>query len=174
MPVEERARAQGDEHRAEAGDGEVGGPPAAPVPEHAAEERRGVDDPHHQREEGERVEGHHAAPRPATSPRPMHEFMFATGIENSYPTVALPDGSTMRVDEMQKTGHYERWREDFGLVVEMGIPFLRYGPPYYRTHLGPGRYDWSFADETFNALSELGITPIVDLCHFGIPDWLGG
>ena len=55
----------------------------------------------------------------------MHEFMFATGIENSYPTVALPDGSTMRVDEMEKTGHYERWREDFGLVVEMGIPTTR-------------------------------------------------
>jgi beta-glucosidase/6-phospho-beta-glucosidase/beta-galactosidase len=103
----------------------------------------------------------------------MHDFMFATGIENSYPTVALPDGTTMRVDEMEKTGHYERWREDFELVVEMGIPFLRFGPPYYRTHLGPGRYDWSFADETFTALSELGITPIVDLCHFGIPDWLG-
>jgi hypothetical protein len=33
----------------------------------------------------------------------------------------------------------------------MGIEHLRYGPPYYRCHLGPGRYDWSFADETFTA-----------------------
>lgn len=55
----------------------------------------------------------------------------------------------------------------------MGIEFLRYGPPYYKTHLAPGKYDWSFTDITFNRLKELGITPLVDLCHFGLPDWLG-
>ncbi|HEX2514902.1 MAG TPA: glycoside hydrolase family 1 protein, partial [Chloroflexota bacterium] len=103
----------------------------------------------------------------------MPEFMFATGIEYSYPTVLLKDGRTVRVDEMEKTGHYRRWRDDFSLVKELGIPFLRYGPPYYRTHLGPGRYDWSFADDTFRALRDLHIEPIADLCHFGVPDWVG-
>lgn len=99
--------------------------------------------------------------------------MFATGIENSYPVIKLPDGKSKRVDEMEKTCHYQNWKTDFQLVNDMKIPYLRYGPPYYSTHLGPGKYDWSFADETFNKLKELGITPIVDLCHFGIPDWLG-
>ena len=99
--------------------------------------------------------------------------MFSTGIENSYPTIQLPDGKIKRVDEMEKTGHYDRWLEDFLLVEELGVEFLRYGPPFYKTFLGPGRYDWSFADETFNKLKELHITPIVDLCHFGVPDWLG-
>lgn len=103
----------------------------------------------------------------------MTTFMFATGIENSYPTIALPDGRSTRVDEMEKCGHYGRWREDFELVASLGIGYLRYGSPYYRTHLGPGRYDWSFADETMNALRTLGITPIIDLCHFGVPDWIG-
>ena len=101
-----------------------------------------------------------------------NKFMFATGIENSYPTILLPDGKTKRVDEMEKTDHYERWEEDFRLVKQLGIEFLRYGPPYYKTHAGPGQYDWSFADETFHKLKELHITPIVDLCHFGVPDWL--
>src|SRR5581483_7922220 len=78
-----------------------------------------------------------------------------------------------RVDEMRKTDHYRRWREDFALTKEYGIEYLRYGPPYYSTHLGPGRYDWSFADETFQALREMGIEPIADLCHFGVPDWIG-
>ena len=105
---------------------------------------------------------------------PMTSFMFATGIENSYPTIQLPDGTTKRVDEMEKCGHYARWRDDFRLVRELGIDYLRYGPPLYRTHLGPGRYDWGFADETFGALQEMGITPIADLCHFGVPDWIGG
>jgi beta-glucosidase/6-phospho-beta-glucosidase/beta-galactosidase len=103
----------------------------------------------------------------------MPQFMFSTGIENSYPLIALPDGRTKRVDEMEKCGHYERWREDFQLVKDLGIDFLRYGPPYYRAHAGAGRYDWSFADETFNSLRELGITPVTDLCHFGVPDWVG-
>lgn len=103
----------------------------------------------------------------------MTNFMFATGIENSYPTILLPDGTTKRVDEMEKCGHYARWREDFGLVQELGIKFLRYGPPLYSSHVGPGRYDWSFADETYSALHEMGITPITDLCHFGVPDWIG-
>ena len=65
------------------------------------------------------------------------------------------------------------WREDFRLVKEIGIDFLRYGPPYYRAHVGPVQYDWSFADQTFAALRSCDIQPITDLCHFGVPDWVG-
>ncbi len=97
-------------------------------------------------------------------------FMFATGVENSYPTI---QGGTRRVDEMEKCGHYEKWRQDFDCVQELGIRFLRYGPPLPRTWLGDGRYDWGFADETFAELRRRGIMPIADLCHFGVPDWIG-
>ena len=38
--------------------------------------------------------------------------------------------------------------------------------------IGPGKYNWDFTDATFNKLKEFEITPIVDLCHFGVPDWL--
>ena len=102
----------------------------------------------------------------------VRRFMFATGIENSYPTI-LVDGEVRRVDEMERCGHYRRWRDDFALVRELGIEYLRYGPPYYRVHCGADRYDWSFADDTFNALLDMGIVPIADLCHFGVPDWIG-
>lgn len=102
-----------------------------------------------------------------------HRFMFATGIENSYPNIILPDGTRKRVDEMEKTGHYKYWKEDFALVKESGMDYLRYGPPYYRAHTGPGQYDWSFSDDAFKELERLKITTIVDLCHFGVPDWLG-
>ncbi len=97
-------------------------------------------------------------------------FIFATGIENSNPTI---QNGRVRIDELEKCGHYTRWREDFDCTEQLGIQFLRYGPPLHRTHLGPGRYDWAFADETFRDLRARGITPIVDLCHFGVPDWLG-
>jgi len=101
-----------------------------------------------------------------------NKFMFSTGIENSCPTIII-DGKKIRVDELEKTNFYNRWKEDFSLVKEMGIKFLRYGPQYYSTHIGPGQYNWEFADETFLELKRLGITPIVDLCHFGVPDWIG-
>lgn len=104
---------------------------------------------------------------------PGTKFMFSTGIENSYPTIILPDGSTKRVDEMEKAGHYTHWETDMKLVKELGLEFLRYGPPYYQTHVAPGKYEWDFTDATFNRLRELHIHPIVDLCHFGVPDWMG-
>jgi beta-glucosidase/6-phospho-beta-glucosidase/beta-galactosidase len=101
---------------------------------------------------------------------PAPAFIFATGIENSYPTI---QNGRVRVDEMEKCGHYEKWRQDFECTAQLGIRFLRYGPPLYCTHLAPGRYDWSCADETFGELRARAITPIVDLCHFGVPDWIG-
>ncbi|MGZ5543679.1 MAG: family 1 glycosylhydrolase [Limisphaerales bacterium] len=97
-------------------------------------------------------------------------FIFTTGIENSYPTIN--HGKT-RVDEMEKCGHYQHWRKDFDCVQDLGVCFLRYGPPLYRTWIGDCRYDWSFADETFQDLYKRKVIPIADLCHFGVPDWIG-
>ncbi len=97
-------------------------------------------------------------------------FMFATGIENSYPTI---HGGKTRIDQMEKCGHYRHWSLDFDLVQDINISFLRYGPPIHKTWLASGKYDWEFADLTFASLCERNIVPIVDLCHFGVPDWLG-
>jgi len=102
------------------------------------------------------------------------DFTFATGIECSNPAVADPStGGRLRRDLLAECGHYRHFREDFALVKELGTPCLRYGLPNHRVHLGPGHYDWSFADEAMAEIRRLGITPIVDLLHFGIPDWIG-
>jgi beta-glucosidase/6-phospho-beta-glucosidase/beta-galactosidase len=97
-------------------------------------------------------------------------FFFSTGIENSYPTIST--GS--RIDQMDKSGHSSRYGEDFALVREMGITALRYGPAYYKTHASPDRFDWSSADDPMRMLHTMRIEVIADLCHFGVPDWLGG
>src|SRR5947209_6611999 len=99
----------------------------------------------------------------------MSDFLFATGIENSYPTIA----GGVRVDEMEKCGHYERWADDLALVRELGVRHLRWGPALYRTFPAPGRYDWAWTDEVLAAMQRLEIVPLLDLCHFGVPDWLG-
>src|SRR4051794_20602413 len=99
----------------------------------------------------------------------MRGFMFATGIENSYPTIA----GGVRIDEMLKCGHYEHWRQDLNLVRELGVHYLRWGPAIHRTFTAPGQYDWAWIDEVLEEMKKLDIHPILDLCHFGVPDWIG-
>ena len=96
--------------------------------------------------------------------------MFATGIENSIPRIK---NGSVRVDQMESCGHYRHWRTDFDLMEEIGLHYLRYGPPLHTSYRGPHLYDWEFADVTFADLKRRDITPIVDLCHFGVPDWIG-
>ena len=104
----------------------------------------------------------------------MSQFMFSTGIENSYPTIRLPDGTTKRIDEMEKCGHYKRWRDDFQLVNDMGIHHLsamarRFTAPTSARTSTIG----ASATRRSTPLRQMRINPIVDLCHFGVPDWIG-
>lgn len=99
----------------------------------------------------------------------MLRFMFGVGIECSYPLV----NGNQRVDQLRDTGHYEVWKTDLRLVRELGLRYLRYGPALYKIFIGPGKYDWSFLDPVMAEMKRLGIVPIIDLVHFGLPDWLG-
>src|SRR4029079_6724546 len=116
--------------------------------------------------------GHMTQPR-RESPDRSARFMFATGIECSNPVTIGADGCRKRLDELELTFHYTHWREDLHLVHELGLNYLRYGPPWPRIHLAEGRYDWEFTDAAFAEIHRLGLVPIVDLCHFGVPDWIG-
>lgn len=100
----------------------------------------------------------------------ISKFIFATGIENSVPVI---NNGTKRIDELEKCRHYQYWQRDIDLVKEMDIQFLRYGPPIYKTFTGPDLFDWEFTDTVFSYIKQQQIIPIVDLCHFGVPDWIG-
>jgi beta-glucosidase/6-phospho-beta-glucosidase/beta-galactosidase len=95
-------------------------------------------------------------------------FMFATGIDSTAPKI---DG--VRHDQMEKTGHYDRWREDIELVKQLGTRYLRFGPTIHRTFLGPDKFDWGHADAVLGEVRKHDIVPIVDLCRFAVPDWIG-
>lgn len=110
--------------------------------------------------------GHNGSGLPTGLP---NNFMFATGIECSYPTIN--HGKTRR-DQLAECDHYNRYKEDLGLVKELGLKVLRYGLPYYSIQQSPDKYDWEFADQAMAEIKRLGITPILDLMHFGVPDWL--
>ncbi|HEX4123990.1 MAG TPA: family 1 glycosylhydrolase [Tepidisphaeraceae bacterium] len=95
-------------------------------------------------------------------------FMFAVGIECSNPVVA----GNHRVDELAATGHYEHWRKDLKLAKSLGLRYLRYGPPIHRIYRGPRKFDWSWLDEVMAEMQKLDLRPVIDLVHFGLPDWL--
>ncbi len=84
----------------------------------------------------------------------LRNFMFATGIECSYPTI---DNGKIRRDQLEECGHYKYWKEDLHLVKELGLNVLRYGLPYYSIHQSYDKFDWSFADEVMNEIKRLGI-----------------
>lgn len=100
-------------------------------------------------------------------------FIWATGIEDTFITAPWPaTGRTL--DEYELTGHYERWRDDLGLMGELGVRAARYGIPWHRINPAPGRWEWEWADRPLERLLELGIEPIVDLVHYGLPPWIEG
>ena len=95
-------------------------------------------------------------------------FMFATGIDS-----AMPKLNGARLDQLEKSGHYDRWRDDLDLVRDLGTRYLRYGLPFHRVHLGADTFDWEHSDAVFGYLREHDIIPIAELCRFGVPDWIG-
>jgi beta-glucosidase len=98
-------------------------------------------------------------------------FIWAAGIEDTFITDPHPvTGRTL--DEYELTGHYENMQADMDRAARLGVSAMRYGIPWHRTEPARGLYDWSFADQALNYLLELGVDPIVDLVHYGLPPWL--
>jgi beta-glucosidase/6-phospho-beta-glucosidase/beta-galactosidase len=104
---------------------------------------------------------------------PFPAFVVACGEEGSDPVVTH-EGADVRVDEYAASGHLEHLDEDVAAVAGLGISVWRYGMPWRLTEPEPGTYDWTLWDRAFAACERHGLTPVVDLCHFGLPDHLGG
>jgi beta-glucosidase len=100
-------------------------------------------------------------------------FIWATGIEDTFITAPWPKtGRTL--DEYELTGHYDRWHADIGLMREIGVSAARYGIPWHRIQPTRGDWNWDFVDRSVDRLLELGIEPIIDLVHYGLPPWIEG
>jgi beta-glucosidase len=99
------------------------------------------------------------------------DFIWASGIEDTFVPQTRPGHRAL--DEYQLIGHYQHWREDLALGRELGLKAVRWGIPWYRVEPFPGEFDWRWTDKVIPYLAEeLGITPIIDLMHYGCPFWL--
>jgi beta-glucosidase len=72
--------------------------------------------------------------------------------------------------------HYHRWREDVGLMQQLGLNAYRFGIAWARVQ-PEGRGAWNpngleFYDRLIDTLCASGITPLVTLSHYDIPQAL--
>lgn len=101
-------------------------------------------------------------------------FGLGVGIEDTFirdESVAPP---RRRLDEYELTGHDVHWREDLTLVARSGAGALRWGVPWWRVEPALGRFDFSWTDEVAAEMDRLGLVCVVDVLHYGTPDWLAG
>jgi hypothetical protein len=96
------------------------------------------------------------------------------GEESSDPVVTF-EGRRVRVDQMESTGHFARVEEDLADIASVGATHVRYGINWRRVQPDGARtFDWTLWDRALAGCERAGLAPVVDLLHFGAPDWLDG
>ena len=91
---------------------------------------------------------------------------FMTGFECS--TFVWKDRE--RKDYVVATGHDHHLERDYAAAMDLGIGVVREAIRWPQVDLGNGRYDWSSVKAVQDTATECKITPIWDLCHYGLPD----
>jgi beta-glucosidase/6-phospho-beta-glucosidase/beta-galactosidase len=75
-----------------------------------------------------------------------------------------------RKDYVAATGHDRHLEADLAAAMDLGIGVVREGIRWPQVDLGSGKYDWSSVEAVQAAATACKITPIWDLCHYGLPD----
>jgi len=91
---------------------------------------------------------------------------FMGGFECS--TFVWKDGE--RKDYVEATGHDKHLAADYAAAMDLGIGIVREAIRWPMVDLGGGKYDWSSVRAVQDAATACKITPIWDMCHYGLPD----
>ena len=93
-------------------------------------------------------------------------FVWSVGEEGSDPVVA-GDHGPIRHDQYEQSGHYDNLEPDLASIAGLGVELVRYGMPWRLTEPEPGVFNWTRWDRALAGAQAAGLTPIVDLLHFG-------
>ncbi|MFM7225128.1 MAG: family 1 glycosylhydrolase, partial [Actinomycetota bacterium] len=105
--------------------------------------------------------------------RPFPDFAWAIGEEGSDPIV-MRRGERFRQDQFAASGHDTAMEQDLAAIAELGANVVRYGTPWRLAEPEPGVYDWSRWDRALAACAAVGLEPVIEFLHFGLPDHLPG
>ncbi len=99
------------------------------------------------------------------------QFKWAVGIENTFVTQIAKGERAL--DEYELTQHYDNWEADLNLARESGASMIRYGIPWYKVEQNPDEFNWDWTDQVMGYFKRYpSLTPIIDLVHYGTPNWL--
>jgi beta-glucosidase len=94
------------------------------------------------------------------------DFRWMTGFEcSTFPQIGM--------DELALTQHDRFWGSDILRALDAGCRTIRYAIRWHVVNPAPQAWDWSSVDGPMELLRHLGMEPIVDLFHFGVPVWAG-
>ena len=94
------------------------------------------------------------------------DFAWMTGFEcSTFPQIGM--------DEIALTQHDRFWGSDIVRAQQAGCRVIRYGIRWHVVNPRPRQWDWSSVDGPMELMRHLGMEPIVDLFHFGVPEWMG-
>jgi beta-glucosidase/6-phospho-beta-glucosidase/beta-galactosidase len=100
------------------------------------------------------------------------DLIFAVGVEDTF--IPQTERGERPLDEYELTQHYEQWEHDIELIAASGATMVRWGVPWYRVNPEKDRWDWEWLDKVAEKFEAVGVTPILDLMHYGTPMWLDG
>jgi beta-glucosidase/6-phospho-beta-glucosidase/beta-galactosidase len=93
------------------------------------------------------------------------DFEWMTGFEcTTFPQIGM--------DELALTQHDRFWGGDIIRAREAGCRVIRYGIRWHVVNPRPRQWDWSSLDGPMELMRHLQMEPVVDLFHFGVPEWL--
>ena len=94
------------------------------------------------------------------------DFAWMTGFEcSTFPQIGM--------DELALTQHDRFWGSDIVRARDAGCRTIRYGIRWHVVNPRPHQWDWSSVDGPMELIRHLEMEPVVDLFHFGHPEWLG-
>lgn len=98
------------------------------------------------------------------------EAIFPTFFMGGFECSTFVWKDRQRKDYVAATGHDRHLASDYAAAMDLGIGVVREGVRWPMVDLGDGRYDWSSVEAAQEAATACKITPIWDLCHYGLPD----
>src|SRR5687767_5565692 len=75
-----------------------------------------------------------------------------------------------RKDYVVSTGHDRFFKHDYECAMDLGLGVVRAAIRWTSVDKRANQYDWSDVDPLIEEMNGCQITPIWDLCHYGLPD----
>ena len=112
--------------------------------------------------------------------------MSVAGADDAFPAFVWPSAkkdpipwswateNPYRQDQFAESGHYAPTDDDLRSIAALGVKVVRYGAPWRLSEPERGRFDWTLWDRALAGCADHGLEPVVDLLHFGLPDFFDG